>query len=336
MIKNFNTTGIGSLPYTDPVKACEFIVQAVDIPFWPQLPKRGFHELMIPQYAEGFPYINIFQNKIWVERDESGALNQFYEAISAGQDFPISQVVAAGFYAFMDLLKTKGLYFNAIKGHATGPLTFTLTLADQEKTPIYFNEELRELAVELLKGKIRWQIRALKPFASQTIIFIDEPVMSALGSSAYVGVDTEEALRLLKSVVAAVQEAGAVAGIHVCSKTDWKLVIDSGIDILNFDAYGYAYSLHLYPQTMIQFLERGGIVAWGIVPTSESVRVATVDSLKIKLETEIANLKKFGIPEDKLRNQSLLTPSCGTGSLGMDDNQKVFELLRELRNEYVF
>jgi len=52
----FVATGIGSLPHKDPDKAAGWIVEnIVDIPFWPQLPKRSYLENMYVQFAENLP-----------------------------------------------------------------------------------------------------------------------------------------------------------------------------------------------------------------------------------------------------------------------------------------
>lgn len=335
MLKNYNTTGIGSIPLVDPVEASEFTLNAVDIPFWPQLPKRGFQELMIPQYTEGFPFVFFEDNKIWIERGDEAALAAFYEKVGKGEDFPISKNFAAGFFAFIELLKDREDKLETVKGHITGPMTFTLGLTDINRRPVYFDEELRELSLELLKGKARWQISQLKPYADDVVIFVDEPVMSALGTSTYVGVDNDEVVRMLKTVVDAIKDNGAIAGIHCCSKADWSLAIKSGVDILNFDAFDYAESIHLYPEELKQFLEKDGFLAWGIVPSTEQFRWSTVDSLKERLEGEMENLEKMGISSETLRRQCLLTPSCGTGSMEKEDNEKVFSLLKELRVAYL-
>jgi len=336
LIKSYYTTGTGSLPLVDPVQACEFTLNAVDIPFWPQLPKRGFKELMIPQYTEGFPFVVLDGDKIWIERarDES-ELTAFYEALGKGGDFAMSEQYASGFFAFIDLLKSRQAKLEAVKGHVTGPITFTLGLTDKNRRPVFFDEELRELALELLKGKVRWQIGQLKPYAGEVVMFVDEPVMSALGTSTYVGVDNNEVTRMLRTVVDEIHKSGAIAGIHCCSKADWGLVIDSGVDILNFDAFDYAESIHLYPEQIREFLERSGILAWGIVPSTEQFRWVNVDTLKSRLEGEMANLQRLGISGEALRSQCMLTPSCGTGSMEREDSEKVFTLLKQLRAVYL-
>ncbi len=289
---------------------------------------------MIPQYTEGLPFTKIQGEHVFVEKTDSEATASFYEAIEKDAGFPISREYAPGFYTFIDLLKQRGEKFNIIKGHVTGPLTFTLSLTDEKKRPVYFDEEMRELTLYLLKGKARWQVEALKAFGEKIIIFIDEPILSALGTSTYVGVSTEEALRILKDIVDYIHGLGAIAGIHCCGKADWPMVIASGIDILNLDAYFYWDTLGLYPEEIKAFINKGGFIAWGIVPTTDAIKKVTLQGLIVQLERGLGSLEKIGIPAETLRKQSILTPSCGTGSMEVEDAMKVFSLLRDLRQSY--
>ena len=335
MFQSFSSTGIGSLPHLDPGEACKIILDSVDIPFWPQLPHRSFLELMVPQYSEGFPYVTIQGEDIVAGPPDESALAGFYEAVANNAGFPISEEYAAGLYSFINILEQQNLKFHTVKGHITGPLTFSLSLTDREKRPIFFDDEMRELSLELLKGKVTWQVEILKPFAEQVLIFIDEPILSALGTSAYLGVSNEEALRMLKEIVNHIKKCGGIAGIHCCGKADWPLVLSSGIDVFNYDAYFYWDTLSIYPEEMKTFINNNGFIACGIVPTTEAIREVDFQGLKEQFERGLTSLEKIGIPKDKLRNQILITPSCGTGSLDTDNALKAFSLVKELRNSYV-
>ncbi|MBM4140086.1 MAG: hypothetical protein FJ242_01115 [Nitrospira sp.] len=330
MITPFSTTGIGSLPHKDPEEACRLVLETFDIPFWPQLPKLSFHESMISQFSEGIPFIKTDDHResTWVERNGSDALTRFYENYSEELKVSISEDYAKGLHTFIRLIKNKR--FTSLKGQVTGPLTFTLGLKDFEGKPIYFDEELREISLMVLKAKIRWQIEILKPYAEKIILFVDEPILSALGSTSYLGVDPEEALRLLKETTDAIKHSGGIPGIHCCSKADWSLVIKSGITIISFDAYGYTDTISMYPEEFTQFFRSGGYLAWGIVPTSESITEENLDSIRKRLDMSIEKLSAL-LPGDLLRSKILLTPSCGTGSMNVEDALKVFTLLKQLK-----
>ena len=330
MFSPFSTTGIGSLPFLEPEEAVELVFKGCDIPFWPQLPRRSFREFMIPQYSEGFPGIREDQQKGEVKVSEvtQDELNVFYEAAASGREFPISPKYAAGFYAFEDALRGRKL--KAVKGQITGPLTFSLGLKDSEGRYTYFNEELREVAVMLLSLKARWQIKRLRAFAERVIMFIDEPILSALGSSSYLGVSEQEALRMLASVVDAIHSDGALSGIHCCGKADWAMVIKSGVRIVNFDAFDYFDAFRAYEREIAEFIDKGGIIAWGVVPTTEAINTVDVGMLKDKLLYQIKDLSK-GVSEERLIKQSLLTPSCGAGSRSPQEAERVFQFLSELK-----
>ena len=330
MFTPFSTTGIGSLPHTDAGEACRLVLHTFDIPFWPQLPALSFREFMIPQYAEGIPYLKIDEKneKIWIERDDGNALTKFYESYTEDLSLPVSEGYARGFRTFIKTIRDR--HFSILKGHVTGPLTFTLGLKENTGKLVYFDEEFREISLLVLKAKIKWQIETLKPFCDHIIIFIDEPVLSALGSSTYLGVSPEEALRLLKETSDAIKKNGGIPGIHCCSKADWPLVMNSGVDIISFDAYDYLESVSLYPSEFDAFLGRGGYLAWGIVPTTDAVRDESAESVRRRFDKGIELLSK-SISKDILLSKILLTPSCGTGSRSINETEKVFRILVELK-----
>ncbi|MEK7823076.1 MAG: hypothetical protein AAB228_02420, partial [Nitrospirota bacterium] len=109
----------------------------------------------------------------------------------------------------------------------------------------------------------------------------------------------------------------------------------SGIDVFNFDAYFYWDTLSLYPEEIKAFINKGGFIAWGVVPTSDIIGGVTLQGLREQLERGLSSLVKIGVPGDRLEKQLLLTPSCGTGSLEINDALRVFSLLKDLKNSYV-
>lgn len=333
MLKPFLTTGIGSLPHHNALDATMLILDTFDIPFWPQLPGLSFKELMIPQYSEGMPYLKMDTDKemMWIARNSSDELERFYESWTEESRIAISQDYAEGLHAFLKAVRTRRFRF--LKGHVTGPLTFTLGLKDHSGKSVYFDEEFREISLMLLKAKTRWQIDQLKPHAEKVIIFIDEPILSALGSSSYLGVSDNEASRLLSELIEVIKSEGGISGIHCCGNADWPLVINCGPDIINFDAYDYTETIALYPKEFTGFLEKGGYLAWGIVPTSDAIADETPESIKKHFQQGVEKLS-LHIPGDLILSNILLTPSCGTGARTIEETLKVFQLLMRLKEEY--
>lgn len=337
-------TGIGSFPDLDAGKACDLILDTLpEIPFWPQMPNIDFREQMEIQYSEGFPCVVLDEAKSKMIFDTSGdptsELEKFYEnvVIDNLDYFHISPGFSRGLYAMEEKLKgslpSSLLYF---KHQVTGPITFGLATVDENKRAIYYNDVFRDTVVKGITMKARWLLDKFKSFGFKQICFVDEPILSAFGSSTYVSVQRPEVVEYLREVVEAIHKEGALVGTHCCGNTDWPILIDAGVDIINFDAYEFGDTISYYPEQVKGYLEKGGVIAWGIVPTSDKILDETTDSLKIKLENNIDNLARKGIDKDLIWQQCLLTPSCGTGSLSVELSGNIFHELSRLSQELRF
>lgn len=322
-------TIIGSMPHTDPVEACSLVTRYLkDIPAWPQLPKRSFRENMYVQFSEGFPGVVVKEDKIYVDRsqDLSKPLEQLYTAYLENDfnKYPIGQDYAAGLHAFLALENLSPL---AVKGHVTGPISWGLTITDADRRSIIYDETLADAAARLLRLKASWQEKVLSKISKNTIIFVDEPYMSSFGS-AFVSISKEKVISLLEEVFGGIS---GVKGVHCCGNTDWSVLLATSLDILNFDTYNYAQSLSLYPAEVKRFLDKGGVIAWGIIPNeTEALAGETVASLKDRLEEAMVPFTRNGIRFKQLVEQGLLTPSCTLTPLTEEASARALELLTEL------
>jgi hypothetical protein len=123
-----------------------------------------------------------------------------------------------------------------------------------------------------------------------------------------------------------------LAGLHCCENTDWAMVLGTGIDIISFDAYSYFDKVLLYADALKEFLARGGIMAWGIVPTADAARLQA-ESTATLLDTwhsRVGQLAQNGMDLDRVAAQSLITPSCGAGLLSPQNAERVLQLLSDL------
>jgi methionine synthase II (cobalamin-independent) len=323
-------TMIGSMPHTDPSKACSQVIRFLkDIPAWPQLPNRTFLENMYVQYSEGFPGVVIDGDKIYVDRSQEldKPLEQLYTAYLENDymKYTVSQEYAAGLYAF---LSSENLSPKAVKGQVTGPVSWGLTITDNNRRSIIYDETLADAAAKLLRLKASWQEKVLSELSKNTIIFIDEPYMTSFGS-AFVSISKEKVIGLLEEVFGGIS---GLKGVHCCGNTDWSVLLDTSTNILSFDTYNYAQSLSLYPSEVKKFLDKGGAIAWGIVPNEiEALTGETVASLKDRLGEAMAPFTRNGVHFNQLIEQGLLTPSCTLTSLKTEEaSAQALELLTEL------
>jgi methionine synthase II (cobalamin-independent) len=339
MTHTFNciATGIGSLPVTDPDKAAALSIQYLSAaPIWPQLPQRDFREHMDGQYSEALPGLRLDNAKkrfyFDTSKDLTPELEKFFERyLEKDYDFfKISEEYAAAFPAFLKALK-KGLPAETrfLKGHITGPLTAGISFKDETGKDIAHNDVFFDAVVKGLAMKAAWQIKELKQFNKPVIIFIDEPAMESLGS-AFCVIPSELIAEKLNEIIETIHELGGIAGIHCCGNADWPMIFNTKVDIVNFDAFGYMEKVMLYPEDIKKFLTRGGALAWGIVPTGAFTGNETADQLVSKLETGIKRLEQQGLKREAILRQSLLTPSCGMGSLTPEKAEAILKLLREV------
>jgi len=330
---NGMATGVGSFPFPDAAQAIDFIRKCLpDIPHWPQLPVVSSCENMYLQYAEGLPCteVNEAEGKIIfnTKDDIFGPMEKFYQNfLDHNLDaFAIAPRYAAGLYALLDTIKEP---LPILKGQSLGPISFGLTVTDQDRRAIFYHDQLRDVIIKHLALKAEWQAKKLKEYAKEVIIFIDEPYLASFGS-AYISLSREDVVQALNEVSAAIRNAGAIPGVHCCANTDWSLLMETDINILNFDAYEFADNMGLYPEKINEFLSAGGALAWGVIPTSEKIDSETSDSLLQRLNNEVDKLAEKGVPRDLLKQQALVTPSCGTGSLSLEQAKRVYSLLGEV------
>jgi hypothetical protein len=326
---NYWTTVLGSFPHTDGVVLSKQMVRDLDVPAWPQLTRRTFRESMYVQYSASLPAIilDTKNEKVYFDtrNDITPELESFYERFLADDldAFGLSPDYAAGFYAMLGVIGDKGegnqgAMDGWIKGQVTGPISFGLTVTDQDLRASLYNELLVDAIVKNAAQNARWQIRQLKAICPNVILFVDEPYMAYFGS-AYISLSREQVVAMLDEVFASIHAEGALAGVHCCGNTDWSVLMETQVDILNMDAYGYMKNLALYPAELQTFMDRGGAIAWGIVPNNDEIHklspVTLAEKLREGFELIAQKAKGRGIvisPRDFDRC-SLVSPTCGLG-----------------------
>jgi methionine synthase II (cobalamin-independent) len=338
------TTLIGSMPHRDREKVIELILRVIpDVPAWPQLSSFP-PEQMMTQYLEGLPGIREEQGRVFIHADapefeqELVAFYEDYLTIEEGltaldsSRFGLGPETGRTFFQFLDYLKQTSPALRALKGQIVGPFTLLTTLKDREDRALIYNEQLVDVVVKHLALKAQWQIRRLRSCGYPVILFLDEPALAGFGSSAFISISEELVQRLLREVVAAIHQAGALAGTHICANTDWGLVFKSGVDIINFDAYNYFEKFALYRDSFLPFIENGHIVAWGMIPTDnpDTMLRETPQSLANLWLQRIEQLVTPSVSLSRILSQSLFSPSCGCGSLSESAAERVLELTNEL------
>jgi len=335
-------TGIGSVPFADPQETVALILETMpQIPYWPQMVQLGYLEDMTAQAARGLPAlkVDVAHRNVGIDpalpRDE--ALARFYEVVLSGDlaAFAFEEQDARGFFALLRTVASQGSPGPALKGQLSGPVTFTGVVKDPAGKPILYDRELTQAVCAGLARKVAWQAEQFRELGKEPVVFFDEPFLTGFGS-AYLPISEDVVTAILTQTLEEAREAAAghvTLGIHCCGNTDWSLLLNAPLDILSFDSYGYFENLRLYAQDLSSFLDRGGWLAWGLVPTldPEELKKETADGLWQRFQQQVAQLAGdlHQDPKDILA-QSLFTPACGMGYLSRDDGRRVLTFLKEL------
>ncbi|MBE7706274.1 MAG: hypothetical protein E7Z91_03405 [Cyanobacteria bacterium SIG30] len=349
---SLNYTGIGSIPFADdnaPSKAVDFVFENFkEIPFWPQLPHFAREEDMVLQFSEAMAGLTIQDGKIFFDTDSE----TFYEKLEE-LFFDFEEIMASDnlldVEEQLDKYKIQAPYSNAIglflnklkdfdtpyvKGSITGAFTFSTSVNDNQGKSAFYDETLREVIVKTLILKALWQIKEFNKISPNAtpIIFMDEPSVSQIGSCAFLTVKNEEVVEMLATISNAIKKFNAISGIHCCGKTDWEIAMNADVNVINFDAYSYMQSVSLFAPRVKKYIEDGNYLAFGIVPTldADALNKLDIENLKLTFENAVEFLVKKGISKDLILKQSFVTPSCGCGSLTIDEAIKALSLTRDL------
>jgi methionine synthase II (cobalamin-independent) len=266
----------------------------------------------------------------------AGELERFYTRIIEDDVdyFALDDKHAAGFGCFIDAArsgKTSGVL--ALKGETTGPLTLGLMTDVTDGKYALYKPDLFDAIVKNCAMNARWQVRTLKEFSSRVIVFFDEPSLSIIGSGFY-SVDRSQVSDSFREIIEAIHNEGGLAGTHCCGNADWDELLDPelGLDIINFDVTDeIIVDKFINARNVLPYLESGKLIAWGVVPTlKDKIERSTSGEVEQTFHNAVGRLSKRGITKEDIIGQSIITPSCGTGTLPVSLAEKAMGLLKEL------
>ena len=327
-------TGVGSLPHQDADSALDLIFKYLpNIPFWPQLPQRDPREGMIAQFSENIPCIKINDSGVYFEpKDKEEALEKFYERAIAEdlEYFKISDTYASGLYKFYERLTKSDLEeIEFIKLQVTGPFSFAAGINDESGVSLLHDKVLMQAVLKGLRLKALWQVNKFKVFGKKIILFVDEPYLGCFGS-AYTPINRDTVTSGLFEFAEGLRSEDVLLGIHCCGNTDWSMFTEAkDIDIISFDAFDYQDKFVLYADSINNFLGRGGMICWGVVPTQNFTGEENVELLIRKIRQGVTSLVNKGIDEKLIKERLIISPACGLGTFSVSKAEKVFRLLSE-------
>lgn len=302
-------TGAGSLPFSEPGRAVSTVLDLLpELPAAPQLPRRSPREGMLAQAASGMAGVHIAAD---------GSLYTDTRAI--GPVDPQIALQGDGWVTLRAFIDAAASRQGPVKLQLTGPITLGLALAScGVPSPLAFT---------VAGAQVRAQAAGLaslieRRLSGGALVVLDEPGLSALTSPDY-PLPFDATIDLLSGVLAVLARR-ATTGVHCCGGTDWQLILQSGPDLVSFP-------VDHAPDSGIlgAYLERGGLVAWGAVPTDRPIG-AGPDQHWRHLAELWCDLSGAGCDPAQLRAQALITPACGLAHHGPEQVAHIFSLVREI------
>jgi hypothetical protein len=302
-------TGIGSLPVTSITSAIRSVAKfSPEIPFWPQLPRLSQREGIVGQCLGVVEELIEPRHEGYGYQVREGRLNSVLEILhrSSGELTPAN---AAGFGAFEEALSS-GLFNSAVavKGQIEGPITLSAYLFHKGR-PFLSDPALFAAVAFHVSQIIAWQIDRLKSAGLPVLLFVDEPAL-CLDAPVANAVPEEQRLNALAATLEDARIRGAYAGLHCCAARPFERMCRVKPDIISFDAHE-GLDLFFADWHVLDFVNQGGAVAYGIVPTRPGLNA--VDSATIFIRW----LKAASLAGDPQRfaQRAMITATCGLGLL---------------------
>jgi len=333
---NLLTTAMAVMPHKNVERALELAL-SLDIPFWPQLPRYNYYEDMYVQASEHFPGILLDMEKQTLRFSQEKFLSQIEESMSHFDEpeyFDISDTYSVVYKRFLELdLSDRP----AIRGQLEGPISFGFNVMDENDRPILFDDMVRPFMLEFMAKRVNIQLKRLKKRNPNAFMFVDEPGLQFL-FSAMAGYGDQAARGDMETFFSMIDRP---RGVHLCGNPDWDFLLSQDLDVLSLDVYSNGEVFAAYAPSVKKFLDRGGVLVWGIVPTNfEPFENENLDSLEERLEALWRELLKNGIDREFLFSRSLLSPAtcCLVNPDGEKTVEKAFtsiiNLSSRLRDKY--
>lgn len=304
-------TGVGALPHRDPKLAVDEVLRIFpQFPFVPTLPNRGFLESIVFSDSAMLPGRMIRDGRLMIDtsRDLLADMERIYLDYIERTTAPYATLPEYG-SGFHEMMTRKIPGALVLKCQVTGPVTFGMQVVDAAKRPVYYDPQYADVLGKLMALRARWCEEEMqkRTGVSHTLVILNEPYLASLGSSV-IPIDSDSVISNWNDISALVDGG---LGIHCCTNTDWSFLISLNPSVISFDAYGNAKEFILYMDDVARFLESGGVIAWGIVPSDPKVfGRETIESLTNRY-LGIRKTVTEHVDREIFDRASLVTPSCG-------------------------
>ena len=306
-------TAVGSLPHHDAAAAAALVLRCLpELPAAPELPMRTPLEGVVAQWARAIDGIDVAADGTLVQ---VSALDGRAEI-----DASFDRDAHGGLLTFLDVAAAQPVPPRRVKVQCAGPLTLGVALVEIGIEP--------DVAFRLGARTARAWGRALEALVGSRLpgaailVCFDEPAL-VRWQAGTAPLDRETATDILSTALAA---PACLTAVHVCGPGDLRLALAAGPRLVHFDIGALDLDDAV---SLSRFLEGGGWVMWGTIPTHRPVGEHAAPLWKGLLGTW-CELTRRGCDPSRLRSQALIAPACGLAGHGASQAERAMMLAREI------
>ena len=308
---------LGAMPYDNIDGTTKMVAKLFqNLPSLYMHPKLSTEDTIINRTLSNIPGIKINDNKVMI-KITSNHYKQNLAKLEKAFNHPTLENLEP--FAFETPFIEK--YFSILKKFQSpetvvnllGPFTISQMLINAAEEEMLVDKTYRKLFIQAICVKALWIINKIKEISPETkpLIILEEPLLGQLGN---IKRENEEitidlVTTLFARVVEKLKENGALIGVQCLEKCDWKIPINAGVDMISLDAYNNPNNLCIIPEKIIEFIERGGKINWGIVPvTNEAIiKSLNIDFVSNRFFSTLEGLIIAGVPEKYVYNSAFVS-----------------------------
>ena len=323
---------LGSLPHRSAAQALEVSRRyAGTLLAWPHLPARSFREQSFVQSAAGFPGLvcDAAQARMYVDRAAAERDLDRLALAYLEDDIDYAELPPADVAGLDELLRQRENLrgVRALKGQLIGPISLAAQLTDDRQRPLIYDDMYLHALSHHLRLRAAWQETRLSELCSVTIICLDEPFLDAVGLP-FLPLDWQPARELIDEVLGGIR---GCKGIFACGAVDWSQVLQTSVELIIADVYEHGQSLVAAAEALAGFLERGGVVGLGLIPTDEdALQRVSAEGLLGRFAALLGDLERAGVATDRLVRRAVVSPNDALSRLNVATAEQALQLVAEV------
>lgn len=278
------------------------------------LPQRAPREQPFALAAAGFPGLTLDHERGVVARDTAehhlGRIGLAYLRGERAAGAPPPEQAAAVAEMVRQLEQARA---SVARAEISGPISLALQLVDEQERPLAYDPAMREALAQHVSLRAAWLRDQIGAHMGAAMVCLDEPFLDATASP-FAPIDEADGVELLAQTMA---DAPPPRGLCLPGTPNWAAILALPVDVVFFDAYEHGAGLIQAAGAVAGYLDRGGVIAWGVVPNEPAALTQErAETLARRFESTVEYLAAAGgIDPGRIRAAALISTSGGLAHL---------------------